>query len=265
MRFILRRRLGFFVLTLWAALTLNFFLPRLMPGNPALAMVAKFHGRLTGQALVALEDLFGVNTHAEHVRAVPATTWETSPPGNFGISLDFYPEPVTRVVLDALPWTLGLVGVTTVLAFVLGTGSAIVAAWRRGSLARRDRAAGLRDHVGAAVLLGRADVILVFSDQAAAGCRRLRLRHRRSRPGSTAAFIGNVLQHAVLPALAHPDHADRRLDPDHAEQHDHHAGRGLRPDGPGEGPAQPADHVRTTRRATRSCPTFPASRCRSAS
>ena len=48
MRFALRR-LGFFVLTLWAAVTLNFFLPRMMPGNPALAMMAKFHGRLSGQ------------------------------------------------------------------------------------------------------------------------------------------------------------------------------------------------------------------------
>ena len=35
-------------------------------------------------------------------------------------------------MLDAIPWTLGLVGVTTVLAFILGTGIGIVGAWRRG-------------------------------------------------------------------------------------------------------------------------------------
>ena len=35
-------------------------------------------------------------------------------------------------MLDAIPWTLGLVGITTVLAFVLGTGIGIVGAWRRG-------------------------------------------------------------------------------------------------------------------------------------
>ena len=45
MRFALRR-LGFFVLTLWVALTINFMLPRLMPGNPALAMMSKFHGQV---------------------------------------------------------------------------------------------------------------------------------------------------------------------------------------------------------------------------
>ena len=59
MRFVLRR-LGFFVLTLWAALTLNFFLPRLMPGNPALAMMGKFRGPVNPQALKALEAPFGV-------------------------------------------------------------------------------------------------------------------------------------------------------------------------------------------------------------
>ena len=61
MRFALRR-LGFFVLTLWAALTLNFFLPRLMPGNPAVAMMGKFRGPVSPTALKALEVAFGVNT-----------------------------------------------------------------------------------------------------------------------------------------------------------------------------------------------------------
>jgi peptide/nickel transport system permease protein len=131
MRFILRRA-GFFLVTLWAAVTLNFFLPRMMPGNPALAMVAKFHGRLSGQALTSLENLFGVNTHTSlfvqylHYLGDIAT-------GNFGTSLYFYPASVSSVVRAALPWTLGLVGVTTILAFVLGTGVGIVSAWRRGT------------------------------------------------------------------------------------------------------------------------------------
>ena len=112
MRFILRRG-GFFLLTLWAAVTLNFFLPRMMPGNPAIAMMGRFHGRVTGQGLIALENIFGVNTHASlpvqylHYLGDVAT-------GNFGTSLYFYPTSVSRVVLDAIPWTLGLVGVTTI-------------------------------------------------------------------------------------------------------------------------------------------------------
>ena len=130
MRFALRR-LGFFVFTLWAALTLNFLLPRLMPGNPALAMLSKFHGQLGPGALHALEILFGVNTD----KSLPAqyvTYLHQIVTGNLGVSLEFYPASVSSVIGGAIWWTLGLVGVTTVLAFVLGTGLGIVSAWRRG-------------------------------------------------------------------------------------------------------------------------------------
>ena len=130
MRFVLRR-LGFFVVTLWAALTINFVLPRLMPGNPALAMMARYHGRLNGSALKALEVAFGVNTH-ENVFVAYFQYLGNCFTGNFGRSITFFPESVTQVVLSALPWTLGLVGVTTVLAFVLGTLIGTVSAWRRG-------------------------------------------------------------------------------------------------------------------------------------
>jgi peptide/nickel transport system permease protein len=130
LRFALRR-LGFFVFTLWAALTLNFLLPRLMPGNPALAMLSKFHGQLGPGALHALEILFGVNTD----KSLPAqyvSYLHQIATGNLGVSLEFYPATVTSVIGGAVWWTLGLVGVTTVLAFALGTGLGIVSAWRRG-------------------------------------------------------------------------------------------------------------------------------------
>ena len=130
MRYALRR-LGFFVLTLWVALTLNFLLPRLMPGNPALAMLSKFHGELTPQTLKALDILFGVNTN-QGLASQYVIYLHHVVTGNFGTSLDFYPATVSSVIGGAIWWTLGLVGVTTVLAFTLGTGLGIVAAWRRG-------------------------------------------------------------------------------------------------------------------------------------
>jgi peptide/nickel transport system permease protein len=199
MRFILRRG-GFFLLTLWAAVTLNFFLPRMMPGNPAIAMMARFHGRVTGQGLVALENIFGVNTNASlpvqylHYLGDIAT-------GNFGTSLYFYPESVSRVVLDAIPWTLGLVGVTTILAFGLGTGVGIVSAWRRGTWL---------DGVVPPVFVITSAIpyfwvgmmfILIF------GIKLQWLPYTFAfdptlTPGFNPAFIGNVLEHAVLPALA---------------------------------------------------------------
>jgi len=199
MRFVLRRA-GFFLLTLWAAVTLNFFLPRMMPGNPAIAMMAKFHGRLTGQALVALETIFGVNTHESLLVQYVHYLGDIFT-GNFGTSLFFYPSPVSQVVRSAIFWTLGLVGVTTILAFLLGTGVGIVAAWRRG---------GLLDSIAPPVLVITSAIpyfwvgmifIMIFGLKLNwlpwSGGADITLT-----PGWNGAYIGNVLQHAILPGMA---------------------------------------------------------------
>src|SRR5439155_460328 len=52
--------------------------------------------------------------------------------GHFGVSLTFFPDTVAHQVLQALPWTLALVGITTILAFLLGTLIGLVSGWRRG-------------------------------------------------------------------------------------------------------------------------------------
>jgi peptide/nickel transport system permease protein len=199
MRFALRR-LGFFVLTLWAAVTINFLLPRLMPGNPAIVMMAKFHGRLSGQALKALEVAFGVNTR-QGLPAQYAHYLGNLATGKFGTSLYFFPEPVSQVVRSSILWTLGLVGITTILAFVLGTVVGILAAWRRG---------GRLDSMLPPVFVITSAIpyfwvgmmfILVFG---------VKLNwvpytfgfDPTLTPGFTPAFIGNVLAHAVLPAAA---------------------------------------------------------------
>ena len=197
MRFALRR-LGFFVLTLWVALTLNFLLPRMMPGNPAVAMMGKFKGGVTGEALKALQAQFGVNTH-QSLPGQYVTYLGDVATGKFGTSTSLYPASVGRTVLDAIPWTLGLVGLTTILAFVLGTGIGILSAWRRG---------GRLDSIMPPVFVITSVIpyfwiglmlILVFG---------VKLRwvpyffsyDYTLTPGFTPAFIGNVLQHAILPA-----------------------------------------------------------------
>jgi peptide/nickel transport system permease protein len=198
MRFALRR-LGFFLLTLWVALTLNFVLPRLMPGNPATAMIAKFKGGVSPQALKALEAEFGVSTHQNIVVQYFAYLRNVAT-GNFGTSVSFNPESVGRVVLDAIPWTLGLVGVTTVLAFLLGTGIGIVGAWRRG---------GLLDSILPPIFVITSVLpyfwlglmlILIF------GVKLQLLPYFFSytptaTPSFTLPFIVNVVEHAILPAV----------------------------------------------------------------
>ncbi len=53
--------------------------------------------------------------------------------GNLGLSISHYPTPVSEVIAQSLPWTIGLVGMSTIISFVLGTGLGILFAWKRGS------------------------------------------------------------------------------------------------------------------------------------
>src|SRR5436309_10430479 len=132
MRFVVRR-LGFFLVTLWAAVTLNFLIPRLMPGNAAIAMMSRYKGHVNPQAMHALEIAFGVHNHQSLVSSY-FTYLGNIARGHFGVSLTFFPDTVAHQVLQALPWTLGLVGMTTILAFVLGTLVGLLSAWRRGGV-----------------------------------------------------------------------------------------------------------------------------------
>jgi peptide/nickel transport system permease protein len=132
MRF-LARRVGFLLVALWAALTVNFFIPRLMPGNPAEAMMARFHGHINPDALHALEVAFGIKTH-QNLLVTYFEYLGNTLQGNFGVSLSNFPNSVSSVIMRALPWSLGLVGLTTVIGFIIGTAVGAVAAWRRGGL-----------------------------------------------------------------------------------------------------------------------------------
>ncbi len=133
MRYIVRRIL-FLLTTAFAALTINFVLPRLMPGNPAQVMIAKFQGRLSSRAIHALEIAFGINVH-ENIFSQYLDYLRRILTGDFGISVSYFPASVSQVLAQAIPWTLGLVGVTTVLAFGVGTLLGIQSAWKRNTLA----------------------------------------------------------------------------------------------------------------------------------
>ena len=53
------RRLGFYAIAAWGAITLNFFLPRMMPGDPASTLFGRFKGRMEPEALERLQELLG--------------------------------------------------------------------------------------------------------------------------------------------------------------------------------------------------------------
>jgi peptide/nickel transport system permease protein len=129
-RFLLRR-IGFYLIAAWAALTLNFFLPRLMPGDPATALFARFRGRLGPEALEALRETFGL-TDAPLLRQYVTYVIHVFR-GDLGISVAYFPSPVAEVIGTGLFWTIFLAGSAVVLSFLVGTLLGVVAAWwRRG-------------------------------------------------------------------------------------------------------------------------------------
>ena len=240
MRFV-ARRLGFFLVTLWAAVTLNFLIPRLMPGNAAISMMGRYKGHVNPQALHALEVAFGVNTHQSLVSAyftylgniftgalrnlAHVLPGHGRAPGAAGAAVDtrargHHDDPRVRA----------------------GNGDRArlrVAARRR---AGRSPTAALRHHVRLPVLLARASRHLAVRHQArvAPGERRL----RRDDHGRLVVGLHLGRVHSLDPPGAHhPRHGDRRLDPDDAQQHDHRPGGGLRAHGAGEGAQAVADHV----------------------
>ncbi len=199
MRFALRRA-GFFALTLWAALSLNFLLPRVMPGNPVESAIASLHVPLTPSEANAIAAEFGIKAHqsvlAEYVTYIGHTFT-----GNLGVSFVHYPTPVTSYIATGIWWTLGLVGITTILAFLLGTGVGALAAWRRGS--RLDSVlppllvfttAIPYFWVGLMLILLFSSVLGLLPSEGGYSLGAV--------PTFSLSFIGDVLTHAILPSLA---------------------------------------------------------------
>jgi peptide/nickel transport system permease protein len=131
MKYILRR-FGFYVIAFWVAVTLNFALPRLMPGDPASVLFASFQGRMTPEQYLAMKKAFGF-TNQNIIQQYFTYLWNLAH-GQLGLSFAHYPVPVADVIRADIGWTLLLVGVAVVISFTVGTVLGTVVAWRRGSL-----------------------------------------------------------------------------------------------------------------------------------
>ena len=127
----LLRRIGFYLVALWASATLNFIIPRLAPGNPAESLMARLKGRVAPQTQHALEIAFGINHDplwSQYLQYLNNLLH-----GNLGVSITYFPTPVSVVISQEIPWTLLLVGISLVISFVLGTLIGVLVAWRRNS------------------------------------------------------------------------------------------------------------------------------------
>lgn len=191
------RRLGLFVITLWAALTVNFAIPRVMPGNEAQAVLATFRG-VNPAALHALEIEFGVNVH-QNLLVTYFQYLGNSFTGQFGLTAQRV--PVMTEIISKLPWTLGLVGVTTVLAFTIGTLVGVLSAWFRGS--RLDGVLPPIMFIASSIPVFFVALLLILIFAVTLGWFPL---GGNVSLGATASlsfgYIGDVVQHAILPAVS---------------------------------------------------------------
>jgi peptide/nickel transport system permease protein len=128
-RFILRR-LGFYLIAFWVSVTLNFLLPRFMPGDPVSRMFARTQDRMQPEQIEALRKLLGVDDRPIWEQYIDYL--HNMVIGQMGVSISRFPTPVTEVIASQVGWTLLLGGTALVIAAVVGNLLGILAAWRRG-------------------------------------------------------------------------------------------------------------------------------------
>ncbi|KOV83870.1 ABC transporter permease [Nocardia sp. NRRL S-836] len=195
------RKIGFYLVALWAAVTLNFVIPRLMPGNPVDVLVARLQqrgGSVDPSVRRSYELLLGTGGDRSVVSEYLAYLGNLAR-GDLGISVSAFPAPVSEVIAASLWWTVVLVGIATLVSFLLGVALGAVVGWRRGTwldtlvpsttvLAAVPYfwlalllVALLSSALGWFPLLGGYDVVLS--------------------PGWNTEFIGSALYHGTLPAL----------------------------------------------------------------
>ncbi len=133
MRFFLKKG-AFYLFTAWAAITINFFLPRMMKGDPVSAYLQKNQGKISPDAIESIKILFGLNENRSLWQQY-IDYWGLMFQGDLGRSFSKGLAPVTEIIASAIPWTVGLVGIATVISFALGTGAGMMIGWRRGSKA----------------------------------------------------------------------------------------------------------------------------------
>lgn len=125
------RRLSFYFAALLVAATLNFIIPRAMPGDPVTMMFAHATAQVTPERIEAMKQLLGFVEGPWYVQYLTyiksILTWE------LGTSIKFYPLSVNELLGGAFGWSLFLAGTAVIISFSIGSVLGIFAAWKRGS------------------------------------------------------------------------------------------------------------------------------------
>ncbi|MCS7220259.1 MAG: ABC transporter permease [Anaerolineae bacterium] len=120
----LLKRIAVYLITVWGAFTVAFVFFRLVPGDPigsfAASMMQRYGQRIQdAEAMIqAYRQMLGLDGSLFHqyIRYLSNVFLHL----NFGPSLIAFPTPAIEHILRALPWTIGLLGLSTVIAWTLG-------------------------------------------------------------------------------------------------------------------------------------------------
>ncbi|MCW5951755.1 MAG: ABC transporter permease [Propionibacteriaceae bacterium] len=196
MKFLLKRA-GFYLFTAWAAITINFFLPRMMKGDPISAFLMRNQGKISPEAIEALKILFGIDQTAplwsQYLEYLGLMLR-----GDLGRSFSKGLAPVTEVIAGALPWTIGLVGLATVISFTIGTSVGAWIGWRRGSKA--DYVVPFATFFSTVPYFWMGLIAIAIFASNLGWFPASHAYSKGTRPGWTPEFILDVIHHGTLPA-----------------------------------------------------------------
>jgi peptide/nickel transport system permease protein len=127
------RRVLIFAITIFIAVSVVFFVPRLLPGDPLSAVYAKMAGvgggAVSQELIAAYRQRFGLDqsTSQQYIHF-----WERLFHGDLGYSIASFPTRVSLLLRQALPWTIGLLTFTTLVAWILGSLLGALVGWSDG-------------------------------------------------------------------------------------------------------------------------------------
>ncbi|WP_059173201.1 ABC transporter permease [Bacillus sp. FJAT-27445] len=110
-------------------LTLNFLLPRLMPGNPLVYLAGEDVGFMSSAEKEAILEKHGLN---DSIGEQYITYIKNIFTGDFGFSYQ-QKRPISDLLMERLPWTLLLTGLGLVFSTIIGVLFGTISAWRRGT------------------------------------------------------------------------------------------------------------------------------------
>jgi len=129
------RRLAFYIVAIFVAITFNFLIPRLMPGDPVDALFVAAGGKIPPEALAGYKEMLGFVDgplwvqYLQYLKSVLTL--------DLGPTIMMFPVPVTKILGNAFPWTMTLSLIAILTSVIIGCFIGLYASYNRGGFVDR--------------------------------------------------------------------------------------------------------------------------------